>query len=511
MVWIMGPGHHPLRVILQAHIHDLSRRKWGVPDLTWIVTKGGSTESMGSPPWQNICRAWSALKPLLRRTEPRNLEEWRQLPLWRPHTHHMAETCVFCRSQAQHRLRDAGLLTVGDITGEDGQFKTWASLPINHEDQNGLRAFDALVANIRPVPHFEHQMGPHRLYFGEESSESNGVLWLYNVQQQRVSSEWRVIRDSSLPISTFRSREGVIRKITRSCPPHNAQLHRVLVRHTRSSLTRRTHFGLWSMDKHFLLQYKWSDGSLILDTTTAQLRTLQASRRHKPHSAATRWAAELGCETPGEIWRETWLNYRAANENTFLWQLYYRAIATQRWRFPSLPVADPQILCTRCDLGEKEDVLHCVWGCPQSQPCWTWGLGLLTASCECRNRIGGLRGSLEPKHIFLASPLPVEWRIPNRIWHLLRAIISWQVWKTQNEHYMANRRSDPHRTIRKSWHRLSMYIRKEWAYLKVKIRNGRISLAKAEHIMQLQFGTNQEIWALHDMVIQVPPVPPRPP
>lgn len=30
MLWIMGPGGHPLQAILRSHIHALSRKKWGV-------------------------------------------------------------------------------------------------------------------------------------------------------------------------------------------------------------------------------------------------------------------------------------------------------------------------------------------------------------------------------------------------------------------------------------------------------------------------------------------------
>lgn len=259
------------------------------------------------------------------------------------------------------------------------------------------------------------------------------------------------------------------------------------------------------------MQYRWSDGTPFLDTSTSQLRAIQAQQRYKPHKATRRWEAELGCEIPGDVWRGTWLNFRGANENTFLWQVYYRAIATQRWRFPALPADDPQITCTRCELSIKEDVTHCVWACPPSQACWQWAMGLLSASSGQRHRPGGLRCTLVPAHVIVASPLPMDWQIPSRFWILLRAVLCWQVWKSRNEHYMANRRSNPERTIRKTWHRFSMYLRKEWAHLRQKIRNGRLSLAEAEHTMRTQFGNNRDIWELHGLVLQVPPVPPIPP
>lgn len=302
-----------------------------------------------------------------------------------------------------------------------------------------------------------------------------------------------------------------MRKIARDCPRQSAQLHRVLVRHSQRKDNKRNHYGFWSSERNVILQSNWSDGSPLIDTSTAQLRTLQALQRHKPHSVAARWERELGCGIPVQIWQETWLSFRGASENTFLWQLFYRAIATQRWRFPSIPPDDPQIRCTRCDLGVKEDIVHCVWSCPLSHPCWQWGFGLLKSCSEQRHRVGGIQGTLDPSHVFVASPLPINWMIPRRFWQILRAVICWQVWKARNEHFMAERQTDPRRTIRKSWHRFSMYLRKEWAHLRRKILSGRIDLAEAERIMKSQFGTNQEIWAVQGLVITVPPVPPRPP
>lgn len=178
MSWILGPGPHPLRTILHSHIFELSRRKWGVADLSWIVTKGGSSESLGSPPWQNICRAWSSLKPFLRKLAPRNEEEWRLLPLWRPHHQHISDTKVHCNTLAQQRLREAGLLTVGDISEVNGQLSPWESLPLNHEDTLGHRAYTALTANIRHQGIFDQQLGPHQVYFGEAESETGGRVWL---------------------------------------------------------------------------------------------------------------------------------------------------------------------------------------------------------------------------------------------------------------------------------------------------------------------------------------------
>lgn len=124
-----------------------------------------------------------------------------------------------------------------------------------------------------------------------------------------------------------------------------------------------------------------------------------------------------------------------------------------------------------------------------------------------RHRIGGLQGDLEPAHIFVAAPLPEDWQIPPKFWQFLRAVLCWQIWKARNEFYMADRQIDHRRTIRKTWHQMGMYLRKEWRMLARKIRNGRLSFSEATSVMQIQFGSNVEIWNLHGMVLQIPPVP----
>lgn len=155
MLWALGPGDHPLRIILSAHLRELSRRQWGYPDFTWVVSKGGGKLSGGSTVWQNICAAWDSLKPLLVVNEPRNLEEWKLLPLWSPHLAHTNPKLVRCKSLAQHRLREGGLVQIGDITANDGSFLTWIEVPHNNEDSAARKAFDRLVNNLRAVPRFQ--------------------------------------------------------------------------------------------------------------------------------------------------------------------------------------------------------------------------------------------------------------------------------------------------------------------------------------------------------------------
>lgn len=255
------------------------------------------------------------------------------------------------------------------------------------------------------------------------------------------------------------------------------------------------------------MQHGWHDGTPLLHTSTAQLRHTQALHRHFPHLALQKWQIQLDTPTPSRLWAQTWLNFRSANENTFLWQLVYRVIATQRWRFPTRSNQDISTWCTRCELGLREDIMHCIWSCPLSYSCWQWGESMLSAASQN----GSVCSRLLPSNVFLAEPLPDLWQVPERFWQILRAVLCWQIWKDRNGHYLADKPANAHRVIRKSWQRLSVYLHKEWRYIARKVHSGRITIEEAENTMSKHFGSNPSIWNLHALTLEVPPVPPRPP
>lgn len=89
-------------------------------------------------------------------------------------------------------------------------------------------------------------------------------------------------------------------------------------------------YGLWTSETAFLEQYLWQDESSLLHTSTAQLRNMQASHQLVRHSALLKWEIRLNCGIPDDIWTSTWLPFRGSCENTFLWQLVYQGIATQK-------------------------------------------------------------------------------------------------------------------------------------------------------------------------------------
>lgn len=62
MVWVALHGDHPLLKISQGHIGGVSHRRWGIADLTWMVSEFGYMKMGGSSTWKNICPGWETLQ-----------------------------------------------------------------------------------------------------------------------------------------------------------------------------------------------------------------------------------------------------------------------------------------------------------------------------------------------------------------------------------------------------------------------------------------------------------------
>lgn len=70
---------------------------------------------------------------------------------------------------------------------------------------------------------------------------------------------------------------------------------------------------------------------------------------------------------------------------------------------------------------------------------------------------------------------------------------------------------DYHRIIGLAWNRLAVYMNLAWRHLRQKVRQDQLLLSEARALMAAQFGLEGKLWSLHELALQVPPVPPRPP
>lgn len=312
-----------------------------------------------------------------------------------------------CSTQAQHQIRALGLRRMSDLLSPNNVLLPWNASSIHSTNLRHQRAYGALLDNAREMPAFTNESGTQDIYFQDTVENPPQLVWLFKVPGSAVSNRWEEIHTRFAPIKAFEVMTGSLTPRSGNLPAIPGMAHRILVRDPLGKTTSPTFFGRWSEDTSFLLQHEWFDGTPLLSSSTAQLRNLHALHCYAPHQAIHKWELALGCEVQANIWRDTWLPFRGAKENTFLWQLLYRSIATQHWRFPTRPAT----WCTRCNLEAQEDTLHCIWSCPISRQCWLWGENLLQATTSRT----ALQGQLQPEHVLTASPIPTQWQVPSKV------------------------------------------------------------------------------------------------
>jgi hypothetical protein len=154
-----------------------------------------------------------------------------------------------------------------------------------------------------------------------------------------------------------------------------------------------------------------------------------------------------------------------------------------------------------------EDTLHMIWTCPKSGKVWDWVSKLMQFASEAPD----LRLSIAFQHVILAEKLEESNGISKELWVVLRAATCWVLWTHRCKHFMQDTRTTTTVLIQMVWHRLCTYLRKAWEVKMVKVRRKSLDIAQAHEDMVKKFGNNVDIWAIHEIQLVVPPVPPRPP
>lgn len=325
----------------------------------------------GSPPWINICRSWTGLKRWLLPSRPANLEAWRALPLWQPHVNHIDPTICRCGTVAQKELRAAGFSSMADVTDVRGILVPWARIQLRGIRPDLERAYNLLIWNLKNLPELRPQQTRMPIYLEGINLGINEfgstLVWKFLLPAAQLTETWIPFLDRSSADSTY-LRTGLQLLPRRACcPGPQIVLHRIIVGAPGHSKPL-VYFGPWQ-DGHVLTQYQWTDGNpmatSMANTSTTQLRLLQVHQAATRHCSLAKWEVQLQQPIPKDIWESTWMSFRSAIENTFLWQIIHRVLATQTWRFPGRPAADPDIWCSRYSLNVPEDTYHCIWGCPR--------------------------------------------------------------------------------------------------------------------------------------------------
>lgn len=425
IVWVSRSGTHPLRSILRGHIELMSHRRWGTSDLSWVVSPSGRMKSTGSSTWQHICRGWHDLKTHISAKRPHNLAEWRALPLWRPHVNHQLPDLARCMTRPQRALRDRGIGRMGDILNDNSALCSWAEVEARWTLPPGLQtAYLALTHNLVQVPELDPSSSPQEFYVESLNLPGLHLVWKFLLPPVHCTERWLPFMDRSSPAQAFSCRGNILQAIPLRTPGVEVRLRRIVV---YSNGKQHINAGPWHGDNILFTQYHWQGGTPLTHSSTHLLRQIQNQHQARDHPAIRKWETQLASRLPEHIWHNTWLPFRSAKENSFMWLILFRAIATMSWVFPGRPDTDDSTWCPRCPGGVREDILHCLWQCPTSQICWLWTAWIITRAAGSSTQV-----QLTAAQIILAASFPNAIEVPFCLWQILRASMCWHSWIARN-------------------------------------------------------------------------------
>lgn len=383
---------------------------------------------------------------------------------------------------------------MGDNLDIRGQMIAWEEAIRRRAPARCRLAFQNLAASLVDVPDLDPSQTKQEFFVQEVNPVGPMHIWQFMLPPTQLTSTWIPFMDRFCPVRTFNSAGTKLIPTQLRAPSLNAHLQRIVM--LAQGGVKLVVNGPWTPGNLLLTQYRWVNGTPLLNMSTSQLRGLLQSNQVRSHPAIQKWETDLGCQLPDSIWEERWLPFRAAKENAFLWQIVFCAFATLSWRFPTQPHTDPATWCPRCNQGIRKDHLHCIWLCSSARSCWRWCAALLGLVARPNTQI-----VIEPSHMILAIVLPEEWAIPCKLWQFLRAILCWLIWKERNACIFTAQAAAPEQVIQHAWHRLGAYIRVKWAHLLQKVCKEEMTFADACESMSFHFGTRGVLWDMEDFSI----------
>lgn len=148
ILWAKSAGSHPLQIILQIIIKEMSYRKWGTEDFVWVFTPCQTRPTSASTAVSNLCVAWNLSKPHITHRSPASELDVSALSLWSRNICHAAQATVGCKSNQQRLLKEAGLINLGDVTNQNGTIMTWDEIHTRPVPRIARRAYLKLTSTL---------------------------------------------------------------------------------------------------------------------------------------------------------------------------------------------------------------------------------------------------------------------------------------------------------------------------------------------------------------------------
>lgn len=242
--------------------------------ISWAVSQCGTMQVEGLPVWKNVCKGWIELKKKLLPSKPNNLDDWGNLPLWRPHMNHVDPKIVRCSTITQRLLKNHGFNFMADVWTAANGFVTWQEAIVRGAPLRCENAFMALIHNLKAIPEVAHPDSLQDLYLQGADGPDQHLVWLFRLPASQASARWIPFLNRGVPEKTFQLVGSRLMPIANRGPNQQVGLRRIVVR-APSHSNLKIVVGSWIRETLLCTQYRWQDGTLLLNSSTAQLRILQ--------------------------------------------------------------------------------------------------------------------------------------------------------------------------------------------------------------------------------------------
>lgn len=224
--------------------------------------------------------------------------------------------------------------------------------------------------------------------------------------------------------------------------------------------------------------YKWVSSRPIFDTSTSHMRQLSSIVHAPPmHNSLTRQARRTRWEPdPRKVWKKICCPFVSKREHGYvMWQIIYLFPMTNSWRHREVPRSN---LVTSPTTYTKIQLI--AYGTtPSRSRFWeSWACNMIQHTIGHQHR----DVKLTLPQALLRDNLRAHRDTPGKWWELIQGAIYWvfrrptiQLLTMEHLETMAQALLD------QIWHRIKVYMYKEWAVLQNKVNSNRIQARVAKN------------------------------
>lgn len=172
-----------------------------------------------------------------------------------------------CCTPAQRSLRANGFEKMADVLNTYNTAISWEEARRRGAPSNCEMALDALTRNLNLLPAIAPPLEEHDLFLEGTEGPQKGSVWHFRLPAYKLSANWIPFMHREVPERAFRTQGQILVKIPNCAPSPATSLRRILVRCPKFS-GLRLHMGNWNEASPLISQFKWNEGSALLNSST---------------------------------------------------------------------------------------------------------------------------------------------------------------------------------------------------------------------------------------------------